>query len=59
MCAVGGENGHTGGMLYLVGSLRYVQFVNPARHEVVTERLRAGMALNPSFRADNTFPSAR
>ncbi len=45
-------------MLYLVGSLRYVRFVNPVRHEAVTERLRAGMALNPSFRADHTFPSA-
>ena len=45
-------------MIYLVGSLRYVQFVNPVRHEAVTERLRTGMALNPSFRADHTFPSA-
>ena len=45
-------------MIYLVGSLRYVQFVNPVRHEAVTERLRAGMTLNPSFRADHTFPSA-
>ena len=45
-------------MIYLVGSLRYVRFVNPVRHEMVTERLRAGLALHPSFRADHTFPSA-
>ena len=43
-------------MLYLVGSLRYVRFVNPVRHEAVTERLRAGMTLKPSVRADHTFP---
>ena len=45
-------------MLYLLGSLRYVQLVNPGRHDAVTERFRAGMALKRSVRDDKAFPSA-
>lgn len=44
-------------MLYSITALRYVQHVNPVRHELVTERIRAGMALKKSVQRVGRFPA--
>ena len=43
-------------MIYSITALHYVQLVNPGRHELVTERLRAGMALKKSVHRVGRFP---
>ena len=45
-------------MIYSITALHYVQLVNPRRHEVVTERLRAGMALKKSVHKVDHFPAS-